>query len=41
MIVITDEPFAFFMIAAMAGVIFCAVFLGVVAIIWGRGGDDE
>ncbi len=39
MIVITSEPFGFFMVAAMAGVIICAVVLAAVAI-WGRG-DDE
>ncbi|MER5863793.1 hypothetical protein [Kitasatospora sp. NPDC002040] len=40
MIVVTSEPFGFFLVAALAGVIFCALALAVI-VIWGTGGDDE
>lgn len=38
MLIVTNEPVGFFLVASLAGVVFCAVVLAVV-LIWGRGDE--
>ncbi|MGW3229401.1 hypothetical protein [Kitasatospora sp. NPDC001095] len=39
--VVFSEPVGFFLVAALAGVVFSALLLAVLLVVFGRGGEDE